>query len=63
MTYFTSSNNGAVFATGSIAFMSSLPSYGFQNNISQLASNVFRAFTKPGALPGGKWTEDEKSWR
>jgi N,N-dimethylformamidase len=63
MTYFTSSNNGAVFATGSIAFMSSLPSFGFQNNISQLASNVFKAFTKPGALPGSKWTEDEKSWR
>jgi N,N-dimethylformamidase len=43
--------------------MSSLPSFGFQNNISQLASNVFKAFTKPGPLPGSKWTEDEKSWR
>lgn len=63
MTYFTSANNGAVFSTGSIAFMSSLPSYGFKNNISQLAANVFTALSKPGPLPGREWTEDEKSWR
>jgi N,N-dimethylformamidase len=63
MTYFTSTNNGAVFATGSIAFMSALPSFGFENNISKLCSNVFTALSKPGPLPGAKWTEDEKSWR
>lgn len=63
MTYFTSAKNGAVFATGSIAFMSSLPSFGFDNNISRLCSNVFTALSKPGPLPGAKWTEDEKSWR
>jgi N,N-dimethylformamidase len=63
MTYFTSANNGAVFATGSIAFMSSLPTFGFENNVSRLCANVFTALCKPGPLPGAKWTEDEKSWR
>lgn len=63
MTYFTSANDGAVFSTGSIAWMSALPCFNFENNVSQIMSNVLDAFAKPGALPGRAWTEDEKSWR
>jgi N,N-dimethylformamidase len=62
MTYFTTANNGAVFSTGSIAWMSALPSFDFENNVSQIMANVLDAFIKPGALPGGAWDQEEKSW-
>ena len=62
MTYFTAANNGAVFSTGSIAWISALPSFGFENNVSQVMKNVLDAFQKPGALPGGAWDQEEKSW-
>ncbi len=62
MTYFTSTNDGAVFSTGSIAWMSALPSYGYENNVSQVMRNVLDAFQKAGALPGGAWDREEKSW-
>jgi N,N-dimethylformamidase len=62
MTYFTSANNGAVFSTGSIAWISALPSFGFENNVSQIMKNVVDAFQKPGPLPGGAWNQEEKSW-
>jgi N,N-dimethylformamidase len=62
MTYFTAANDGAVFSTGSIAWMSALPSFGFENNVSQVMKNVLDAFQKPGSLPGGAWNQEEKSW-
>ena len=63
MTYFTAPNGGAVFSTGSIAWMSSLPCFGFDNNVSTLTGNVLRAFASADDLPGGQWVEDEKLWR
>jgi N,N-dimethylformamidase len=63
MVYFTSSNNGAVFSSGSIAFGQALPSHGFNNNVSKLLANLVDAFSKDGPLPGGKWVSEEKQWR
>jgi N,N-dimethylformamidase len=62
MTYFTAANDGAVFSTGSIAWISALPCFGFENNVSQIMKNVLDAFRKPGSLPGGAWDQEEKSW-
>lgn len=62
MTYFTAANDGAVFSTGSIAWISALPSFGWQNNVTQVMKNVLDAFAKPGPLPGGAWDQEEKSW-
>ena len=33
------------------------------NDVSRITKNILDAFSKPGELPGGAWTEDEKSWR
>ena len=63
MVYFTSSNHGAVFSTGSIAFGQALPCNGFVNNVSKLLANLVDAFSKAGPLPGGAWIADEKQWR
>lgn len=49
--YFTTSNGGAVFAAGSIAWSQALPCFGGCNNVSRLTDNVLRAFLKD-ALPG-----------
>jgi N,N-dimethylformamidase len=62
MTYFTTANDGAVFSTGSIAWISALPCFDFDNNCSQIMANVLDAFIKPGKLPGGAWDQEEKSW-
>ncbi len=62
MTYFTTANDGAVFSTGSIAWISALPSFGWENNVSQIMKNVLDAFSKSGSLPGGSWDQEEKSW-
>ena len=62
MTYFTTANNGGVFSTGSIAWMSALPCFNYTNNVSQIMKNVLDAFSKTGALPGGAWDQEEKSW-
>jgi N,N-dimethylformamidase len=62
MTYFTAANDGGVFSTGSIAWMSALPCFDFDNNVSQIMKNVLDAFRKPGSLPGGAWNQEEKSW-
>ena len=62
MTYFTAAHDGAVFSTGSIAWISALPSFGFENNVSQIMKNVLDAFQKSGSLPGGAWNQEEKSW-
>ena len=63
MVYFTSSNKGAVFSTGSIAFGQALPCHNFDNNVSKLLANLVDAFSKDGSLPGGAWISDEKQWR
>ncbi len=63
ITYFTSSHNGAVFSTGSIAFGQALPANGFQNTSSTLLKNVVDAFITSGKLPGDAWTLEEKQWR
>src|SRR5262249_39760528 len=63
MVFFTSTNGGAVFSTGSIAFGQALPYANFDNNISRLLSNVVDAFAKDGPLPASMWTLEEKQWR
>lgn len=63
MTYFTAPNHGAVFSTGSIGFGQALPAKNFDSAASRVLRNVVDAFVKPGALPGGLWTLEEKQWR
>lgn len=63
MIYFTSANNGAVFAAGSASFGPALPTANFNNNCSRVLSNVLNAFIKDGPLPGQRWISDEKQWR
>ena len=63
MVYFTSSNNGAVFSTGSIAYGQALPVNDFDNNVSQVLQNVMNAFIKEGSLPGKHWSAEEKQWQ
>lgn len=63
MTYFTAPNHGAVFSTGSIAFGQALPVNNYVNSSSRLLQNVVDSFVKDGALPGGRWTLEEKQWR
>jgi N,N-dimethylformamidase len=63
MTYFTAPNDGAVFSTGSIAFGQALPANGFNNSAARVLANVVNAFLKPGKLPGGHWSIEEKQWR
>ena len=63
MVYFTSSNDGAVFSTGSIAYGQALPVNNFDNNASQVLQNVMNAFIKDGRLPGTHWSAEEKQWR
>jgi N,N-dimethylformamidase len=48
MTFFETANGkGAVFSTGSITFCGSLPSNGYENNISRLLANVLDRFLDP----------------
>jgi N,N-dimethylformamidase len=48
MTFFETANGkGAVFSTGSITFCGSLPSNGYDNNISRLLRNVLDRFLDP----------------
>jgi N,N-dimethylformamidase len=48
MTFFETANGkGAVFSTGSITFCGSLPSRGYDNNISRLLANVLDRFLDP----------------
>jgi len=52
-----------VFSTGSIAYGQALPANGFNNSAARVLANVVNAFLKPGRLPGGQWTVEEKQWR
>ena len=63
MIYFTTPNNGAVFAAGSIAWSQALPCNGGKNNVATIMRNVIDAFAKDGKLPGTEYTGDEKLWR
>jgi N,N-dimethylformamidase len=48
MTFFETANGkGAVFSTGSITFCGSLPTNGYDNNISRLLTNVLDRFLDP----------------
>jgi N,N-dimethylformamidase len=48
MTFFETANGkGAVFSTGSITFCGSLPSNGYDNNISRLLQNLLERFLDP----------------
>ena len=63
MIYFTTPQNGAVFAAGSIGWSQALPCNGGENNVGTIMRNVLDAFTKDGDLPGSEYTGDEKHWR
>lgn len=63
MIYFTTPNQGAVFAAGSIAWSQALPCKGGENNVARIMRNVLNAFLKDGDLPGSQFTGDEKLWR
>ena len=63
MIYFTTPQNGACFAAGSIAWSQALPCKGGENNVARIMRNVLNAFLKEGALPGAAFKGDEKLWR
>ena len=47
LTFFETPKGGAVFSTGSITFCASLPSNGFDNDVSRLLGNVLDRFLDP----------------
>jgi N,N-dimethylformamidase len=51
MTYFTTANGGAMFATSSIAWCGSLSWNGYQNNVATVTRNVIERFTTDDPLP------------
>ena len=55
LTFFETPKGGAVFSTGSITFCGSLPTGGFDNDVSRLLANVLDRFLDPEAfeMPGG----------
>jgi N,N-dimethylformamidase len=63
MVYFTTPNNGACFAAGSISWSQALPCNGGENNVARIMRNVLNAFLKDQALPGSQYVGDEKLWR
>lgn len=63
MIYFSTPQNGACFAAGSIAWSQALPINGGENNVARVMRNVLDAFLKDGPLPGAQYTGDEKLWR
>jgi N,N-dimethylformamidase len=63
LVFFPTSNNGAVFSSGSIAWGQALPANNFDNNVARIMSNLIEAFVKDGTLPGSLWISDEKQWR
>ena len=56
LTFFETPKGGAVFSTGSITFCGSLPSNGFDNDVSRLLGNVLDRFLdpKPFEMPAGR---------
>ncbi|MDP6567182.1 MAG: N,N-dimethylformamidase, partial [Alphaproteobacteria bacterium] len=51
MVFFECPNGGAVFSTGSIAWVSSLAHQGYDNNVARITSNVLRRFLDPEPFP------------
>lgn len=51
MTLFPTANGGAVFTTGSIAWVCSLSHNNYQNNVSRITGNVLRRFSDPTPIP------------
>jgi N,N-dimethylformamidase len=47
MVFYEHPGGGAVFSTGSIAYVGSLAHKGYDNNISRLTLNVLRRFVDP----------------
>jgi N,N-dimethylformamidase len=52
MTFFPTANGGAVFTTGSIAWVCSLPHNNYDNNVSRVTENVLRRFLDPAPFEG-----------
>ena len=52
MTYFTTTNGGAVWSASSIAWGQALPWNDCDNSASRVTANVLNAFMKDGPLPG-----------
>ena len=50
LVYFPTANGGAVFSTGSIAWVCALSHAGYRNNVSQLTGNVLKRFLDPTPL-------------
>jgi N,N-dimethylformamidase len=53
MVFFETPAGGAVFSTGSIAWIGSLSHNGYANNVSRITENVLRRFLDPAPLPAG----------
>lgn len=51
MVFFECPNGGAVFTTGSIAWISSLAHDGYDNNVAQISTNVLHRFLDPAPFP------------
>jgi len=51
MVFFECPNGGAVFTTGSIAWISSLAHDGYDNNVAQITTNVLRRFLDSAPFP------------
>jgi N,N-dimethylformamidase len=51
MSFFETPKGGAVFATGSIAWASSLAHNGYRNNVALITANVLRRFLDPTPFP------------
>ena len=52
MVFFPTAAGGAVFATGSIAWVSALPHNGYANNVARLTGNVIRRFLDDAPFEG-----------
>jgi N,N-dimethylformamidase len=52
MTLFPTANGGAVFTSGSIAWVCSLSHNNYENNVSRITGNVVRRFLDPAPLEG-----------
>lgn len=53
MVFYETPADGAVFATGSIAWCSGLSHNNYDNDVSRITENVVRAFARPGSLARG----------
>lgn len=63
ITYFTTAQDGACLAIGSIAWSQALPVNNGDNNVGRVMRNILDGFLKPGPLPGSAYIGDEKLWR